>query len=169
MIKWLIITLVVITVFMTILLGLGYLLSENEKSSTELKNQLEHEAFAKQEEVKQRRNLSHYSQDLSVDGSVNSIAQATEKLALQSTSTEIIDRFEKTLINNLTCVSIAQCQVITVKFKNINCQLASNIIGVSQLKKIATNAVNLSTCPFISEQSQLACKQNICTLISTNE
>ena len=77
--------------------------------------------------------------------------------------------FEDTLINNLTCVTIAQCKLVTIKFKNIDCQLASNVIGVSQLKKIATQKVSLDSCPMANQLSELACQQNICTLISANK
>ena len=76
-------------------------------------------------------------------------------------------KFENTLINNLTCITLAQCQVVTVKFKNIDCKLASNLIGASQLKKIATQRITMNTCPTVNPQNQLACQQNICTLVNT--
>lgn len=51
--KWLLIIFVVLTAFMVILLGLGYLLNENEKSTTLLKTQLEQEFHA--EKLKQEK------------------------------------------------------------------------------------------------------------------
>ncbi len=155
--KWLIITLIVLSGFMVILLGLGYLLAENEKSSTLLKNQLALEAQLQQEKLQQKRNLSEYSKIITTDDST---------VMSKQVDANIRQRFENTLINNLTCVTIAQCKLVTIKFKNIDCQLASNIIGVSQLKKIATEQVTLDSCPMANQQTELACQQNVCSLIS---
>jgi len=155
--KWLIITLIVLTGLMVILLGLGYLLAENEKSTTLLKNQLAREAQLQEEKLQQKWNLSEYTKITTTDDS---------KTTPKQTNANIMALFEGTLINNLTCVTIAQCKLVTIKFKNIDCQLASNVIGVSQLKKIATEQVNLDSCPMANQPSELACQQNICTLIS---
>ena len=160
MLKWLIITFIVLSGLMVILLGLGYLLAENEKSSTLLKNQLALEAQLQQEKLQQKRNLSEYTKIITTDD-----VKATPK----QTNANIMALFEDTLINNLTCVTIAQCKLVTIKFKNIDCQLASNVIGVSQLKKIATQKVSLDSCPMANQLSELACQQNICTLISANK
>ena len=51
MAKWLTITLIVCAGLLIILLGLGYLLSENEKATTRLKNQLEQEAQLQQQKL----------------------------------------------------------------------------------------------------------------------
>lgn len=153
--KWLVITLIALTTFMVILLGLGYLLSENEKSTSLLKNQLAQEAQLAQEKTRQRNNLSNYPKAVNADD-----AAVVQKL----TDAEMMKRFENTLIKNLTCVTVAQCQVVTIKFKNIDCQLTSNVIGASQLKKIATQTITMATCPIVNPKGQLACQQNICTL-----
>tara|TARA_R110000737_G_scaffold89824_3_gene122290 strand:+ start:662 stop:1102 length:441 start_codon:yes stop_codon:yes gene_type:complete len=146
---------------MAILLGLGYLLSENEKATTLLKNQLAQEAQLAQEKIRQGTNHSDYSP--------MATSAADTKLAPKVINTEIMKSFENTLINNLTCVTLAQCQVVTIQFKNISCKLASNIIGASQLKKIATQTITMNTCPSVNPPSQLACQQNICTLINTSK
>ncbi|KXJ56373.1 MAG: hypothetical protein AXW17_13710 [Colwellia sp. Phe_37] len=156
MAKWLTITLIVCAGLLIILLGLGYLLSENEKATTRLKNQLEQEAQLQQQKLEQQRNLSHYNHSDVIE------------IPLPSDDKSVMKNFEKTLINNLTCVTIAQCQVLTVKFKNIDCRLASNIIGASLLKKIATKDIAIDQCPTINSAAQLACQQNICTLISAS-
>ncbi len=160
MLKWLIITLIALSGLMVILLGLGYLLAENEKSSTLLKNQLALEAQLQEEKLQQKRNLSEYSKIITTNDS---------KVTSKQTNANIMALFEDTLINNLTCVTIAQCKLVTIQFKNIDCQLASNIIGVSQLKKIATQQISLDSCPMANQPSELACQQNVCTLISTNK
>ena len=146
-IKWLVITLFTLTCFMVILLGLGYFLSENEKATMPSKYPL-----AQQTQLQQKKPLLR-----------KSISDVTKV----ETDANIMNNFENTLIDNLTCITLAQCQVVTVKFKNIDCKLASNVIGASQLKKIATQRINMETCPTVNMQSQLACQQNICTLINT--
>jgi hypothetical protein len=146
-IKWLVITLFTLTFFMVILLGLGYFLSENEKATMPPKYPL-----AQQTQLQQKKPL---------------LRQSITDVAKPETDANIMTKFENTLINNLTCITLAQCQVVTVKFKNIDCKLASNVIGASQLKKIATQRITMNTCPTVNPQSQLACQQNICTLVNT--
>ncbi|TWX69271.1 hypothetical protein [Colwellia sp. C1TZA3] len=146
-IKWLVITLFTLTCFMVILLGLGYFLSENEKATMPAKH-----ALAQQTQLQQKKPL---------------LRKSITNVAKPETDANIMNNFENTLINNLTCITLAQCQVVTVKFKNVDCKLASNVIGASQLKKIATQRINMETCPTVNPQSQLACQQNICTLMNT--
>jgi len=156
MAKWLAITLLVLICFMVILLGLGYLLSENEKATTVLKDQLAQQTRLIPNKTHQGNRLSGYSK----------ATTAADVLVPKQTHAEIMQKFETTLINNLTCATVAQCQVLIVKFENINCTLTSNVIGASQLKKIATDTITMDSCPIIKPQSQLACQQNICSLVS---
>ncbi|MFT6508187.1 hypothetical protein [Colwellia polaris] len=156
MAKWVAITLFALTCFMVILLSLGYMLSENEKSTTELKEQLAQQIQLNQKKVHQRNNLKTYTSNVQAD------------IAPTQTDAEIMQAFESALINNLTCVTVAQCQVVTVKFKNTHCTLASNIIGASQLSKIATQTIAMDNCPSVSSPHQLACQQNVCSLVNLN-
>jgi hypothetical protein len=155
MAKWLAITLFSMICFMVILLGLGYLLSENEKSTAVLKVQLAQQTQLRQKKTHQRQNLNALSK-----------AETAVDAAPKQTNAEIMQTFETTLINNLTCVTLTQCLVVTVTFKNINCKLASNVIGASQLKKIATNTITMDSCPIVTPNSQLACQQNMCSLVN---
>ncbi|ASP47490.1 hypothetical protein [Cognaticolwellia beringensis] len=155
MAKWLAITLFTMICFMVILLGLGYLLSENEKTTTVLKEQLAQQTQLNQKKIDQRNNLNAYAK-----------AEAVADKVPKQSEAEIMQAFENTLINNLTCVTLAQCKIVTVKFKNTDCKLASNIIGVSQLKKIATHTITMDNCPRVEPQSELACQQNICSLVN---
>lgn len=160
---------------MVVLLGLGYLLSENEKATTALKNQLEQAALAQQEKIKQRGTRQQYTEILTSVDSESAVPMPEPKnlseLSIKSSSkhanAETLKKFQRTLVNNLTCVSVEQCKKITVKFSNIDCQLAVNVIGASELKKIATNTAAMNTCPMVAEPNKLACQQNICTLISS--
>ena len=155
MAKWIAFTLIALLSFMVILLGLGYLLSENEKSTTRLKNQLEQQAQLKKQRQEQSNALDNYTKIITTDTDSETSSQKVDAITLKT--------FEKTLGNNLTCISVAQCKVVTVKFKNSVCQLASNVIGESQLKKIPTHTLTMDTCPTIGSDSQLSCQQNICT------
>lgn len=75
-----------------------------------------------------------------------------------------IERFQQTVINNLTCVTTQQCQVVNVIFNNISCPVAINSIGAAQLKKIPTTSIDMATCPDINKQTNISCQQNICIL-----
>jgi hypothetical protein len=130
------------------------LLSENEKSTKVLKVELAQQTQLKQKKTHQRNNLDTYT------GEVNA------NIVAKQTDAEIMQAFESALINNLTCVTVAQCQVVTVKFKNISCKLASNVIGASQLNKIATHMVTMDNCPSVNSPNELACQQNVCSLVS---
>ncbi len=155
MFKWLAITLIALLGFMVVLLGLGYLLSENEKSTTLLKNQLEQQAHFEKQRKEQSNALDNYTKII--------MTGADSETSTQNVDASSMKTFEQTLLNNLTCITVAQCKVVTVKFKNSVCQLASNVIGVSQLKKIPTHTLTMDTCPTIGSESQLSCQQNICT------
>lgn len=157
MAKWLAITLFALICFMVILLGLGYLLSENEKSTKVLKVELAQQTQLKQKKTHQRNNLDTYTGETS---------EVNANIVAKQTDAEIMQAFESSLINNLTCVTVAQCQVVTVKFKNISCKLASNVIGASQLNKIATHTITMDNCPSESSPNELACQQNVCSLVS---
>lgn len=156
MAKWFAITLITLLGFMTILLGLGYLLSENEKSTTRLKNQLEQQAQLEKQRKEQSNALDNYTKIITTDSDSQISSKHSETLSMKT--------FEEIYLNNLTCITVAQCKVVTVKFKNNVCQLASNIIGVSQLKKIPTHTLTMDTCPIIGSESQLSCQKNLCTL-----
>lgn len=155
MAKWLAITLIALLGFMVVLLGLGYLLSENEKSTTLLKNQLAQQAHLEKQRKEQSNALDNYTKIITTGANSETSSKNADATNMKT--------FEQALLNNLTCITVAQCKVVTVKFKNSVCQLASNVIGVSQLKKIPTHTLTMDTCPTIGTESQLSCQQNICT------
>ena len=156
--KWLMAIVVVLAGFMVILLLLGYLLNENEKSTTVLKTQLEQESQAeqqRQEKIRQRKILTYSSQP--------SVTPKTQDKMIASTNKAVVDQFTQIVINNLTCISKQQCQVALVSFKNSTCSVAINHIGASLLKKLNTKSSVISACPKAMEQANLSCQQNICT------
>jgi len=161
MTKWLVISLITLLGFMVMLLGLGYLLSENEKATTLLKKELAQEAQLAQKKSAQSQHFNDYTKVITTADD--------ESTTASQRNAQVNKAFEQTLLNNLTCVTVAQCQLVTIKFNNIDCQLASNVIGAAQLKKIATQTISIDTCPIVAAESELACQQNICTLISPGQ
>lgn len=158
MLKWLLITLIVLASFMTILLGLGYLLNENEKSTTVLKTQLEQAAQAENERQERIRQRTTATDEISPPVKLIK-PKMTANIAGNSL---LVEQFEKIVINNLTCISVQQCQVVKVNFKNANCSIAINNIGALLLKKLNNQSEIISVCPKFSEQSLLSCQKNIC-------
>ena len=75
MLKWIIITGVVLLGFLTILLGLGYLLHENEKETTLLKQQLDQVANSSQPEKPQ----SNKSSTTQLPDSLENFSEKREK------------------------------------------------------------------------------------------
>ncbi|SEK99385.1 hypothetical protein SAMN05216262_104190 [Colwellia chukchiensis] len=151
MIKWLVITVVTLVGFMIILLSLGYLLKENEQATRLLQQQLMQQA-----QPQQSKALKGQTQITTDNGKVSVVlAQSTDTL---------LQTFNETLVSNLTCVSVEQCQLLRVAFKNTTCQFASNSIGAAKLKKLATDTIEMANCTMQSS-SQLVCQQNLCQLV----
>jgi hypothetical protein len=153
------ITVLVLAGFMAILLGLGYLLNENEKSTTVLKAQLEQVSQAestRRERVRQRKTVSDDTQQPGKIYKPKSTSNFAENMG-------VIRQFEQIVVSNLTCISLQQCQVIKVSFKNTDCSIAINNIGASLLKKLKTESKPIASCSKTSPQAQLSCQQNICT------
>ncbi len=160
MLKWLAITVVVLAGFMAILLGLGYLLNENEKSTNVLKTQLEQASQAeqaRQQRIRQRKTLNNYTEQPASFAKPESTLDIAENI-------KVIEQFEQTVVSNLTCISAQQCQIAKVSFNNTDCSIAINNIGASLLKKLQTQSTIIAACPKVSPQANLSCQQNICTV-----
>lgn len=165
--KWLLIIIAVLIAFITMLLGLGYLLNENEKSATILKTQLEQEYHAeqlKQARREKQKNTKEAPIEIMITDEIKtSITSALNQEPNKKLDTQVIEKFQQTVINNLTCITTQQCQVVQVKFNKISCPIAINSIGASQLKKIPTATIDMPTCSTVKEQAVISCQQNICT------
>jgi hypothetical protein len=156
--KWLAITVLVLAGFTAILLGLGYLLNENEKSTTVLKAQLEQASQAekvRQERIRQRKTIADDTQQLVKNSKPKSITDIAENI-------RVLGQFEQIVVSNLTCISVQQCQVAKVSFNNTDCSVAINNIGAFLLKKLETQSTMIAICPKSSPQVLLSCQQNIC-------
>lgn len=140
------ISLLVLVSFTAILLGLGYLLNENEKRVTVLKQELEQEgsntAPIKQPEV------------IVVERASNSSQLNTAK---QSINKRIIG-------NNLTCVADEQCLVVEAEFSDKSCTVALNVIGAAKLVKAEKDMTDVGRCLSQSGELSAVCENNLCVL-----
>jgi hypothetical protein len=147
--KWLIITIIVLIGFFVILLSLGYLLKENEEKTTELIAQLEQAAYQQQQE-REKGTKSYLSQT-----TLNALEQSQKKI----------------IENNLNCQSSKQCFLVQTNSENIGCIVAVNTTGAAILLKVSSQKGNESSaskkCRTVYQNinERLAqCKNNICTL-----
>jgi len=152
MVKWLVITLLAIVVFITLLLGLGYLLKEHEVATTQLKQQLDQERA--QQKLREKRKRAKFIP--AIESSLHKIAP---NVAVKTSNSAK----QKILIENLTCASTKQCVLVDIEFADLTCTFAINTIGASLLVKTGDDVSSVGKCPSYSESSELSCQLNICT------
>ncbi len=143
MLKWFVISLLVILVFISILLGLGKLLHDNEQRVTQVKAQRV---------------------------TPQSVQQVTDALADESSSDDestALDNRQKIaeiITTNLTCVNDQQCVVVDAQFADVSCQLAINTIGAAILAKASLTETRMGSCPTKREHASAVCHANVCLL-----
>lgn len=159
MLKWLMITTIVLLGFVSVLLALGYLLTENEKATTALVSQL---AQQKQTGDGSADNVTHGYQQL-LNNSGESLTVTIDHQILTAENSTVLT-FEQTVINNLTCVLDQQCLIAKVSFTNRDCVVAVNIIGASLLAKLATESEQIGSCRNYLGEEFAHCQKNTCVL-----
>jgi flagellar biosynthesis component FlhA len=163
MLKWLTITLIAVVVFVTLLLGLGYLLKEHEAETTQLKHQLDQtraEKKAKEERRKSKKTLNSI-----IETSLIEVVDKTTKYRRKSRPS----LKQKILIKNLTCASTKQCVLVDIKFSDLTCTFAINTIGASLLAKTGNDLSSVGKCPSYPRNSQLSCLNNLCSYGNINK
>ncbi len=146
MVKWLMISLLVLVSFTGILLGLGYLLNENEKRVTKLKQELEQQA----------ENTAPTEQaDIIV------VERANSSSHLDTVKPSVNRRI---IGNNLTCVADEQCLVVEAEFSDMSCTVAVNVIGAAKLAKAKKDLSEVGQCLNYSTELAAVCEKNLCTL-----
>jgi len=155
MLKWLTITLIAVIAFLSILLGLGYLLKEHEISTTHLKQQLDQERAAKKVKNQQKQQKLNTI----VETPLTRVVANTMKSSRKNSSLTK----QKILIENLTCTSKKQCVLVDIEFSNLQCTFAINTIGASLLAKTTEDLSSVGKCPRYPKNSQLSCQSNLCT------
>lgn len=154
--KWLVITFFVLVLFLIVLLGLGYLLKENEETTNELKVKLNQETKLQQEKEARRQALFL----------VKPKRLLTQKL------TPFEKSQQKIFTDNLYCQTNKECFLVQTDSKVLGCIVAVNSTGLAILLK-TTNAQKVSkvtTNDCQQEYSQeteltLSCQSNTCALV----
>jgi len=155
MLKWFTITLIATLVFVTLLLGLGYLLKEHETATTLLKQELDQERAqvkAKEERKQARFRALNYP----------AVSNDSNQLENSSVNHSILSK-QQVILENLTCASTKQCVLIDIQFEDLSCVFAINTIGASLLTKVADDLTPVGKCPDYPKNSQLTCELNICS------
>ncbi|MFB0981845.1 MAG: hypothetical protein QMC62_13140 [Alteromonadaceae bacterium] len=158
MLKWLTITSVALVVFITLLLGLGYLLKEHEIATIHLKDQLDQER-ADQTAKKNKQTLNRIIE--------KSLVEVVEKTTKYSRKT-LRSVKQQILVKNLICSSTKQCVLIDIKFSDLKCTFAINTIGASLLAKSGDASSSVGKCPSYPKKSELSCQNNLCTYGNIN-
>lgn len=157
MLKWIIIFCAVALFFSAVLLGLGFLLNENEKQTTAYLNQqeaLQKQALKKQVTSELLNSKKNASRNLSAK---ESKANNEENVSESSIILPII-------ANNLTCVSDDQCVIVEAEFADLICHVAINRIGQSLLKNSPKEMSKIKQCLQQKLDSRATCRNNLCTL-----
>jgi len=151
--KWLIITVIVLSFFLMVLLGLGYLLKENEEKTNQLKVTLNQEALLKQE--KEARKQARFQ--------VKPVDSLTQRLTVFEQSQQ------KIIANNSSCDTPKDCLVLHTNSQALGCIVAVNSTGIAILLKTASEqkAAKLQTndCQQVYSQEKilpLVCQNNTC-------
>ncbi|GAA5138123.1 hypothetical protein [Thalassotalea piscium] len=145
MLRWLMITLLVLGVFLLILLALGLLLTKNEQDTRALIEQL---AIDNAQQLVLPQEQSSVTLPADTPPQINGTAQRQQ---------EIISK-------NLTCVDNKQCQLIRLSLNP--CPIAINLIGAQLIKKY--NRVNESfssaNCSDSNNVIEAVCINNLCEI-----
>lgn len=152
--KWLVITVIVLVLFLTVLLALGYLLKENEQVTSQLKIKSVQDAQRKQDKEARRKALFN--------------VKPTHLLTKTLTSFELSQ--QKIITDNASCQSPKECFMVHTDSKALGCIVAVNATGVAILLKTASeaNLTDMSTndCQQTYSQnsvSTLFCQNNTCS------
>jgi len=167
MIRWLFISLTVLLMFFLILLGLGYLLQQNEKTVTALKQKLDQqrlEKFKKYQKVNSHPQVKISLNNIDikqiiVDDRENSLLQLDSQ-----NSSKILQKHLQIIEENLICVANEQCVVATIGTKSSHCYVAVNSIGAAKLKKVDDSEIGSKRCQKKPIQPSVKCLSNLCTM-----
>jgi hypothetical protein len=152
MIKWLSISLFVLSIFLLFLLGFGVLLNDNEK---------QHQLYNRQLEDKKRQKLASNNENEKFVVTSIPITPSLRDEQKKSINLAIITK-------NLTCISNEQCAVVEIDFVDLTCTVAVNIIGETQLKKAIKDETIIGRCDNSIQDSKAICLDNFCSLTPSN-
>ena len=154
--------LVVLSGFLIVLLGLGYILKEHKEVTTALVDSIEQQKLeAIINEIKTARMRA--STGTFRRGSEPNIQKNTQKISQpKKTSNKLRQQI---IINNLICQSDQQCVLVDIQPEGKSCLVAVNKIGASMLAKINGDAYSPNfSCTFHLDSSQAVCLNNHCSI-----
>ena len=147
--KWLSITVIVLVGFLVMLLFLGYLLKENEAATTQLKAQLEQDAYQQQEKEQRRKDLFY-----PLPNTLNSFEKSQQKI----------------ITDNLSCQTDAQCFLMHSHSQALGCVVSVNTTGAAILLKITPQKESLQLSSDYCQQEYIKkqhlsaqCRNNRCS------
>jgi len=120
MLKWLGFAIIVITGFMLVLLGLGYLLKENKTETTVLKQKLDQQAYAQKLNQKKQTDRNKVASNPSLTAAEKSL--------------------KKIISSNLICENNKQCILFETGSKLLGCTVAVNTKGAAILIMVASGS-----------------------------
>ncbi|WP_448211775.1 hypothetical protein [Colwellia sp. MEBiC06753] len=154
LVKWLIIAIIVITVLSVILLGLGYLLAENERKT---------KAYHANSQQKQ---LTASSEPQALVKPTSLAPEDTKQLSNETMITHSsvqAKKIKRIILENLVCSDVSQCVATNIGVKALGCVVATNKIGASLLAKQVLPTAS-AECVTGELQPVLVCQQNICSI-----
>lgn len=165
--KWLIIILVVLLLFASVLMALGYLLNENEKKTkaqiTEIRNTEALVAETKSTEFQSAKQERNVQEKVKKKAEEKSKAQLFNDLA----RLRDLEQAKQIIVNNLVCQDVRQCHFVDTGTIELGCVVAVNAIGKSMLTReqfTRTFSLNDEQCEEQISELSLTCRHNICSI-----
>jgi hypothetical protein len=151
--KWLIISMIVLVLFLALLLGLGYLLKDNEEVTHQLIIKSEHDAQLKQNKEVRRQALFKIKSTPILPQKLTSFEQSQQKI----------------ITENVSCESSKECFLVHTNSKMLGCIVAVNATGVAILLKTVSEEgltkISTNDCQqnYLQESVLISsCKNNTC-------
>lgn len=144
MLRWLFITIIALGLFLTVILILGWLLQNNEAETKAFVQALDEQNQRQKEEI------------------LKQVFVADEPEIDHKLAQEIV-------LNNLTCVDDAQCQLLLVPELSDNCFISINNIGASMLRPFINQQTKRAKvqaneqCQQLFQQTKAICMSNHCS------
>ena len=157
LLKWVTIATIALAVITLILLGVGYMLSENEKETRALKEKIDERAIA-ESKVRTRADILAARNSSLVKPVMPKSAKPMPRLPV------VDDLLAKQVIaNNLVCQDISQCELFDTGRTSLGCVVAVNGIGLSQLNRLNFGGKE-AECEETITNVQATCHHNICSI-----
>jgi len=149
MFRWLTILAIVLLGFLVVLLFLGYLLKENEKTVIKYQQQ---QSATKQTNAQVKQSLKEENQN------------GAHTVTLTDLKPSYAEKLVNIIASNQTCQNNSQCKLVTLEQGDNKCYFAVNSIGSALIKKLSFEKGKLPQCDSELSVSQAICITNICTI-----